>query len=63
MRVRVDRSLCRGHGVCCVNAPDIFQIDENDQAFVEDEEVPPSRHEDARMGAQNCPEMAIQISG
>jgi ferredoxin len=63
MRVRVDPAVCRGHGVCCVNAPDIFQIGENDQAFVENEEVPTSREEDAQMGAQNCPERAIEIFG
>lgn len=61
MRVRVNRAMCQGHGVCCVNAPDIYKIGDDDLAYVEQEEVPAGREEDARMGAQNCPERAIEI--
>lgn len=61
MRVRVDPNRCMGHGVCCVSAPDIFWIGDDDHAYVENEVVPPDREEDARMGAQNCPEQAIDV--
>ncbi|MGY4785939.1 ferredoxin [Rhodococcus opacus] len=61
MRVRVNPERCHGHGVCCGNAPDIFDIGSDGQAFVVDERVPSGREEDARMGAQNCPEQAIDI--
>ncbi|MET7992170.1 ferredoxin [Amycolatopsis sp. NPDC005232] len=61
MRVRVDRTKCRGHGVCCVNAPDIFTIGDDDHAYVENEVVAPGREEDALMGARNCPEQAIYV--
>jgi ferredoxin len=61
MRVRVDPERCKGHGVCCVNAPDIFQIGDDDYAYVENEVVPAERQEDALMGARNCPEQAIDV--
>jgi ferredoxin len=61
MRVRVDPERCMGHGVCCVNAPDIFQIGDDDHAYVEHEVVPAAREEDALMGARNCPEQAIDV--
>jgi ferredoxin len=47
--------------VCCGNAPDIFKFGEDDHAYVENEEVPAGREEDARMGADNCPEQAIEV--
>ncbi|GAA1505998.1 ferredoxin [Nocardioides humi] len=61
MRVRVDQAKCMGHGVCCVNAPDIFKIGDDDHAYVESEVVPAGREEAAQMGAQNCPEQAIDV--
>lgn len=61
MRVRVDPERCRGHGVCCVNAPDIFEIGPDDRSYVENEEVPPEREEHTLMGARNCPEQAIEV--
>ncbi|HEY1704505.1 MAG TPA: ferredoxin [Trebonia sp.] len=61
MRVRVNPERCNGHGVCCGNAPDIFKFGEDDHAYVENEEVPAGREEDARMGADNCPEQAIEV--
>lgn len=61
MRVRVDPERCMGHGVCCVNAPDIFKIGDDDRSYVDNEVVPPEREEDARMGASNCPEQAIDV--
>jgi ferredoxin len=27
MRVLVDLDLCQGHGVCCSEAPDVFEMD------------------------------------
>jgi|HubBroStandDraft_5_1064220.scaffolds.fasta_scaffold157712_1 ferredoxin len=61
MRVRVDPARCMGHGVCCVNAPDIFTIGDDDHAYVENENVAPEREEDALMGARNCPEQAVDV--
>jgi ferredoxin len=61
MRVRVDPDRCMGHGVCCMNAPDIFKFGDDDRSYVELEVVPPGREEDALMGARNCPERAIDV--
>ena len=27
MRVKVDLDLCQGHGVCAVEAPEVFRVD------------------------------------
>jgi ferredoxin len=61
MRVRVDVQRCNGHGVCCVDAPDVFRIGEDDHAYVDSELVPAEREEHVLMGARNCPEQAIVV--
>jgi ferredoxin len=61
MHVSIDPDKCHGHGVCCVNAPKVYDIGDDGFAFVTSEEVPPGMEEDARMGAENCPERAITI--
>ena len=30
MRIRVDRQLCQGHGVCALEAPEVFAVAESD---------------------------------
>jgi ferredoxin len=48
--------------VCAaLNAPDIFVMDNNDRTFVESEEVSVVREDNARIGAQNCPEGEINV--
>ena len=63
MRVRVNDELCQGHGLCRLSAPDLFFAREEDgNAYVKDENVPPGREEDAQLAADSCPELAIEVS-
>jgi len=62
MRVRINRELCRGHGVCCGYAPEIFELDDADKARAKFDEIPAAFKEHVRMALQNCPERAIDIS-
>ena len=61
MRVRVDRAKCVGHGRCYVLAPDVFEDDERGHCVVTQSLLPPELVEQARRGASNCPEGAIEI--
>ena len=61
MRVRVDRAKCVGHGRCYVLAPDVFEDDERGHCVVTREQPPPELVDQARRGANNCPEAAIEI--
>lgn len=40
MRIRVDRDLCQGHGVCVQEAPVVFALDPGTQQVVVLEEHP-----------------------
>lgn len=62
MRVSVDPDVCQGHGVCRMSAPELFHLREEDgQAYVLSEEVPPDLEDAARLGAASCPERAITV--
>jgi ferredoxin len=61
MRVRVDRAKCVGHGRCYVLAPDVFADDERGHCVVARSSLPKELEEQARRGASNCPEGAIEL--
>ncbi len=61
MKVRVDLSVCVGHGRCYVLAPDVFEADERGHCKLLLESVPRDLEKQARMAEANCPESAISI--
>ena len=64
MRVRVDRSKCKGYGLCAGTCPEVFDLDEAGKAVVLDaaaDHVPTEAVESARKAALLCPERAIEV--
>ena len=61
MKVRVDPDLCVGHGRCYVLAPDVFGADDFGHCELLVDEVDGALAEQARVGAENCPERAITV--
>lgn len=62
MKVSINPDVCTGHGLCYVDAPDIFVDD--DQGYgqvIGDGTVPEGAEEPARHAERNCPEGAISI--
>jgi len=64
MKVKIDASLCSGHGRCYVLAPDVYRLD--DDGYNEDRGGPPidveaGHEESALRGVKNCPEAAISV--
>lgn len=61
LEVRVDPDLCVGHGRCYVLAPDVFGTDDFGHCVILQSTVEGARAEQARLGAENCPERAITL--
>jgi ferredoxin len=59
MRIRIDRSLCTGHGRCFSLAPEVFDCDEEGFSRLRLEAIPHDLEAAARRGAGGCPERAI----
>ncbi len=64
MRVRVDAAVCTGHGRCYSLAPEVFGADDvgHCEILVPDGDVPETLEEQARIGADNCPERALTLA-
>jgi ferredoxin len=61
VKVRVDPDLCVGHGRCYVLAPDVFGADDFGHCELLVDQVDGALAEQARVGAENCPERAITV--
>jgi len=61
MKVTVDPDLCVGHGRCYALAPDVFAPDDFGHCEIIVESPEGALVDQARIGAENCPERAISI--
>lgn len=60
MKVDVDMDLCQAHGECAFAAPEVFELDDEDQLHwvAEPDE---SLRDKVQQAAKNCPVSAIQV--
>lgn len=58
-KVMVDRELCIGAAPCVTIAPGVFQLDEENKAYVVDQKG--ADDETIMLGAQSCPVQAIIV--
>ena len=62
LRIRVDRELCQGHGVCVAEAPEVFALDEDDRRVALLTGSPPSElRERVALAVRHCPTGALSI--
>lgn len=59
MRIAVDDSLCRGHGICIAVCPEVFALTDDGYAQAKHEVVPEGLGDAAQEALQACPEHAI----
>lgn len=62
MRIHVDRDRCEGHRQCVLAAPAVYDLDEDDVVVlrVDGDRVPAHLEDDAALGADLCPVMALR---
>ena len=61
LRVKAHPGLCNGCGNCKRWAPDVYSLDEDGYIDLHLLEVPAELEDQARLGAQVCPEGAITL--
>ena len=63
MRVTVDRSLCEANALCAGIAPEVFEVDEEDELTIlpPGGEVPPELADRVREAVRCCPKMALTL--
>ena len=61
MKVRIDKDLCSGTGLCQGTCPEVFEIDNDGLAKVLTEDVPDQYEDACREAADGCPTGAVII--
>ena len=65
LTVTVDSHLCIGAAACIAEAPELFQLDEDNIASVnvpQPVEATPEQEKQLRAAAENCPTSAIRVN-
>ena len=63
IKVIVDRDLCQNHGQCVFAAPQVFELDEEDELVVLQDEVGEDLRANVEEAADVCPTQAITVQG
>ena len=63
MRVYVDLELCEGHGICCAEVPEVFELADADQVALLTDQPPEELREQVQAAARFCPKNAITVEG
>ncbi len=62
MKVNVDMTLCQSNGACVIEAPDVFDLDDDDELHWS-EEVGEERRDEVERAVAACPLQAISTEG
>jgi len=61
MKVSVDLDQCEANGICVGFAPDVFELDDDDQLHILTEEVPADRRAEVEDAVAQCPKAALKL--
>ncbi len=61
MRVVVDRLQCEANALCMGVAPEVFELDDDDEIHVLEEHPDESLREKVEAAVRQCPKQAISI--
>ncbi|GAA3425017.1 ferredoxin [Streptosporangium sandarakinum] len=61
MRITVDYLVCEANAVCTGLAPEVFELDDDDQLHVLLPEPPAELSDRVRHAARSCPKAAISL--
>ena len=61
MEIVVDRDLCEANAVCCGLAPDVFELDDDENLVIKTQEPPADRLERVSLAVARCPKNALKI--
>jgi ferredoxin len=61
VKVVIDLDLCEGHAKCQESAPDVFEVNDDDQSTLKVADIPEYQYDRVRRAAQMCPRAAITL--
>ncbi|MBP2703372.1 ferredoxin [Microbispora sp. RL4-1S] len=61
MKIKVDYDVCEANAVCMGLAPEVFEVDDNDQLNVLMPEPPAELLDRVRHAVRSCPKAALAL--
>ncbi len=63
IKVLVDMDVCQNHGQCVFSAPQVFELDDDGDLVILQEDVDESLRDNVEEAADVCPVQAITVEG
>jgi ferredoxin len=63
MRVVVDYDLCESNAICMAVAPEVFEVDDDDNLNLLQEEPPEELRGKVEEAVRRCPKQALALEG
>ena len=60
-RLKADLDVCQGFGTCVMGAPDLFELDDDDQVVVLKEDIDEETFTHADLAVRSCPVAALSL--
>ena len=61
MKVKADYDLCEANAMCEALAPDVFEVDDDDNLNLHTDEITPDNEDHVRQAVAACPKAALSI--
>ncbi|GII92554.1 ferredoxin [Sinosporangium siamense] len=61
MRVKVDYLVCEANGICSGLAPEVFELDDDENLHILLPEPPPEARDRVRHAVRSCPKAALSL--
>jgi ferredoxin len=63
MAVEVDRDVCEANGLCVAAAPEVFELDSDDQLVIHEPPPDPGLARRVDVAIAGCPRLALRRTG
>ena len=63
MRVTVDYDLCESNGICAGLEPSVFDLRDDDNLYLLQEEPPEELRPKIELAVKRCPRQALRLEG
>ncbi|NUR86699.1 MAG: ferredoxin [Nonomuraea sp.] len=61
MKIKVDYLVCEANAVCMGLVPEVFEVDDDDNLNILQEDVPPELLDKVRHAVRSCPKAALSL--
>ena len=61
MKIKVDYDACEANAVCMGIAPEVFNVDDDDNLWILKEDVTPELEDRVKQAVASCPKAALYL--